>query len=99
MADLCEQVDANVQEVARGIGLDNRIGTKFLHAGPGLRWLVLSQGYAGADQDGAGLRSAHCAWSRPLAAVNDQRKRAMARKVDRSVRRQRARQDNRDSWA
>src|SRR5215216_1554687 len=35
IADLCEQVDADVQEVARGIGLDNRIGTKFLHAGPG----------------------------------------------------------------
>jgi len=35
MADLCEQVGANVQEVARGIGLDGRIGSKFLHAGPG----------------------------------------------------------------
>jgi UDPglucose 6-dehydrogenase len=35
MADLCERAGANVQEVARGIGLDNRIGTKFLHAGPG----------------------------------------------------------------
>ena len=35
MADLCEAVDANVQEVARGIGLDKRIGAKFLHAGPG----------------------------------------------------------------
>lgn len=35
MADLCEQVGANVQEVARGIGLDGRIGAKFLHAGPG----------------------------------------------------------------
>ncbi|WP_238244096.1 UDP-glucose dehydrogenase family protein, partial [Methylobacterium iners] len=35
IADLCEQVGANVQEVARGIGLDNRIGAKFLHAGPG----------------------------------------------------------------
>ena len=35
IADLCEQVGANVQEVARGIGLDNRIGGKFLHAGPG----------------------------------------------------------------
>jgi UDPglucose 6-dehydrogenase len=35
IADLCEEVDANVQEVARGIGLDNRIGSKFLHAGPG----------------------------------------------------------------
>ncbi len=35
MADLCEAVGADVQEVARGIGLDNRIGSKFLHAGPG----------------------------------------------------------------
>ncbi len=35
IADLCEAVGANVQEVARGIGLDNRIGRKFLHAGPG----------------------------------------------------------------
>jgi UDPglucose 6-dehydrogenase len=35
IADLCEQVGANVQEVARGIGADNRIGAKFLHAGPG----------------------------------------------------------------
>src|ERR1700742_3124749 len=35
MADLCEQVGADVQEVARGMGLDNRIGSKFLHAGPG----------------------------------------------------------------
>ena len=35
IADLCEKVGADVQEVARGIGLDNRIGAKFLHAGPG----------------------------------------------------------------
>src|SRR5205085_37099 len=35
VADLCEKVGADVQQVARGIGLDNRIGTKFLHAGPG----------------------------------------------------------------
>jgi UDPglucose 6-dehydrogenase len=35
IADLSEKVGADVQEVARGIGLDNRIGTKFLHAGPG----------------------------------------------------------------
>jgi UDPglucose 6-dehydrogenase len=35
MADLCEQVGADIQEVARGIGLDKRIGDKFLHAGPG----------------------------------------------------------------
>src|SRR3546814_16296882 len=35
IADLCETVGADVQDVARGIGLDNRIGYKFLHAGPG----------------------------------------------------------------
>ena len=35
MADLCEAVDADVQDLARGIGLDNRIGPKFLHPGPG----------------------------------------------------------------
>ena len=58
IADLCEKVGADVQEVARGIGLDNRIGRKFLHAGAGLRRLVLSQGHAGADQDRAGPRRA-----------------------------------------
>jgi UDPglucose 6-dehydrogenase len=35
MADLCEKVGADVQDVAKGIGLDGRIGRKFLHAGPG----------------------------------------------------------------
>src|SRR5205085_5112487 len=35
MADLCEKSGIDVQEVARGMGLDRRIGTKFLHAGPG----------------------------------------------------------------
>ena len=35
IADLAEKVGANVQEVARGMGMDNRIGSKFLHAGPG----------------------------------------------------------------
>src|SRR4029079_16878227 len=35
MADICERVGANVQDVARGMGLDGRIGPKFLHAGPG----------------------------------------------------------------
>ena len=58
IADLCEKVGANVQEVARGIGLDNRIGTKFLHAGPGLRRVVLAEGHARPDQDRAGSRRA-----------------------------------------
>ena len=48
IADLCEKVGADVHDVARGIGLDGRIGRKFLHAGPGLRRLVLPQGHAGA---------------------------------------------------
>ena len=65
IADLCEKVGADVQEVARGIGLDNRIGSKFLHAGPGIWRLLLSQGCARPDQDGAGSRSAACAFSRP----------------------------------
>jgi UDPglucose 6-dehydrogenase len=80
IADLCEQVGANVQEVARGIGLDNRIGSKFLHAGPG---------YGGScfPKDTVALIKTAQDHSAPLriveavVAVNDQRKRAMARKV------------------
>ncbi|MFV0297625.1 MAG: UDP-glucose dehydrogenase family protein [Hyphomicrobiaceae bacterium] len=80
VADLCEQVGANVQEVARGIGLDNRIGSKFLHAGPG---------YGGScfPKDTLALIKTAQDHASPLrlvetvAAVNDQRKRAMARKV------------------
>lgn len=80
MADLCEQVDANVQDVARGIGLDNRIGSKFLHAGPG---------YGGScfPKDTQALVKTAQDYSAPLrivetvVAVNDQRKRAMGRKI------------------
>lgn len=80
MADLCEAVGANVQEVARGIGLDNRIGAKFLHAGPG---------YGGScfPKDTLALMKTAQDLAAPLrivetvVAVNDQRKRAMARKV------------------
>ena len=55
IADLCEKVGANVQDVARGIGLDNRIGAQISACRTGLRRLLLSQGYAGADQDRPGL--------------------------------------------
>ena len=80
MADLCEQVGANVQDVARGMGLDNRIGAKFLHAGPG---------YGGScfPKDTLALIKTAQDYGTParivetVAAVNDQRKRAMARKV------------------
>jgi UDPglucose 6-dehydrogenase len=52
VADLCEQVGADVQEVARGMGLDNRIGAKFLHPGPGFGGSWLAQGHQRIDQDG-----------------------------------------------
>jgi UDPglucose 6-dehydrogenase len=80
IADLAEKVGADVQEVARGIGLDNRIGTKFLHAGPG---------YGGScfPKDTVALLKTGQDYEAPLriveavVAVNETRKRAMARKV------------------
>jgi UDPglucose 6-dehydrogenase len=80
IADLCELADANVQDVARGMGLDNRIGQKFLHAGPGYGGSCFPKDTAAlvktAQDYGSALRIVETA-----AAVNDQRKRAMARKV------------------
>jgi len=80
IADLCEQVGANVQEVARGIGLDNRIGSKFLHAGPGYGGSCFPKDTLAlvktAQDSGTPLRLVEA-----VVAVNDQRKRAMARKV------------------
>ncbi len=58
IADLCEKVGADVQQVARGIGLDNRIGKQVPPCRPRLRRLVLPEGYGGADQDRAGRRGA-----------------------------------------
>jgi UDPglucose 6-dehydrogenase len=80
IADLCEKVGANVQDVARGIGLDNRIGSKFLHAGPG---------YGGScfPKDTLALLKTSQDFDAPqriveaVVNVNDQRKRAMGRKV------------------
>jgi UDPglucose 6-dehydrogenase len=80
IADLCEKVGADVQEVARGIGLDNRIGSKFLHAGPGF-------GGSCFPKDTQALIKTAQDYEVPLRiveaviAVNDTRKRAMARKV------------------
>jgi UDPglucose 6-dehydrogenase len=80
IADLCENVGADVQEVARGIGLDNRIGSKFLHAGPGfggscfpkdVRALIKT-----AQDNDVPMRILEA-----VENVNDIRKRAMARKV------------------
>ncbi len=80
IADLCEQVGADVQEVARGMGLDNRIGGKFLHAGPGFGGSCFPKDASAllktAQDHGVPLRIVET-----VSAVNDQRKRAMARKV------------------
>ena len=80
MADLCEQVGANVQDVARGIGLDNRIGSKFLHPGPGYGGSCFpkdTQALVKTAQDsGTPLRIVET-----VVSVNDHRKRAMARRV------------------
>ena len=64
IADLCEKVGADVQHVARGMGLDNRIGSKFLHAGAGYGGSCFPEGHAGADQDRTGPRRRRCASSR-----------------------------------
>jgi len=80
IADLAEKVGADVQEIARGIGLDNRIGAKFLHAGPGF-------GGSCFPKDAVALLKTGQDHEVPLriveavVAVNDTRKRAMARKV------------------
>ena len=94
IADLAEKVGADVQEVARGIGLDNRIGSKFLHAGPGF-------GGSCFPKDTRALVKIALDHDVPLRiveavlGVNDNRKRAMARKVVERRRRQPARQDRR----
>ncbi|MEO8812011.1 MAG: UDP-glucose/GDP-mannose dehydrogenase family protein [Caulobacteraceae bacterium] len=84
VADLCEKVGADVQQVARGIGLDKRIGPKFLHPGPG---------YGGScfPKDTLALMRTAAEVGAPLrlvettAAVNDARKKAMAGKVARAM--------------
>jgi len=81
MADICEKVGGDVQDVARGIGLDGRIGNKFLHAGPGYGGscfpkdtLALVQT---AEELGAPTRIVEA-----VVAVNDRRKLDMARKIE-----------------
>src|ERR1700733_680981 len=80
IADLCEKVGADVQEVARGMGLDNRIGGKFLHAGPGFGGSCFPKD-ATARLKPARDPGVACPPLEAVAAVNEQRKRAMARKV------------------
>jgi UDPglucose 6-dehydrogenase len=80
IADLAERVGADVQEVARGIGLDNRIGSKFLHAGPGFGGSCFPKDTRAlvkiAQDHDVNLRIVEA-----VLGVNEIRKRAMARKV------------------
>ena len=80
VADLCEQVGANVQDVARGIGLDSRIGPKFLNAGPGYGGSCFPKDTLAliktAQDNGVSLRIVE-----QTLAVNERRKRTIARKV------------------
>jgi UDPglucose 6-dehydrogenase len=84
IADLCEALGADVQQVSKGIGLDNRIGSKFLHAGPG---------YGGScfPKDTIALvRTATDAGSpvrliETTVALNDARKKAMVDRVSRAL--------------
>ena len=80
IADLCEAVDADVQDVARGIGLDNRIGPKFLHAGPGYGGSCFPKDTLALLQtaDGVGVPQRIV---RTTVEVNDSRKAGMAERV------------------
>jgi UDPglucose 6-dehydrogenase len=80
MADLCERCGADVQEVARGMGLDRRIAGKFLHAGPGFGGSCFPKDTAAltaiGQRHGAPIRIVET-----VIGVNDARKRAMADKI------------------
>ena len=80
IADLCEKTGADVQDVARGMGLDGRIGAKFLHAGPGYGGSCFPKDTLAllktAEDFGSPLRIVEA-----VAKVNESRKRAMGRKV------------------
>jgi UDPglucose 6-dehydrogenase len=84
IADLCEAVGGDVQDVARGIGLDGRIGPKFLHAGPGYGGSCFPKDTLAllktAEDHHAPLRIVEA-----VVKVNDGRKRAMGRKVIRAL--------------
>jgi UDPglucose 6-dehydrogenase len=84
MADLCEKVNADVQLVARGIGLDNRIGAKFLHPGPGYGGSCLPKDTRALIQTGRDNESP-LRITEAVVAANDIRKRAMALKVLRAL--------------
>ncbi len=80
IADLCERTGGNVQDVARGIGMDNRIGAKFLNAGPGFGGSCFPKDTLALAKTGQDYEAPQRLVETTI-AVNDQRKRAMGRKV------------------
>ncbi len=84
MADLCEAVGADVQDLARGIGLDNRIGPKFLHPGPGYGGSCFPKDtlalLRAAEEAGVEQRIIAT-----VVAVNDERKAAMVDRVEKAL--------------
>ena len=80
MADVCEKAGANVQDVARGIGLDNRIGSKFLHAGPGFGGSCFPKDTLALAQTAREL-GAPTSIIEAVAEANRRRKNRMAQKV------------------
>jgi nucleotide sugar dehydrogenase len=80
IADLCERTGADVQQVARGIGLDKRIGPKFLHAGPGFGGSCFPKDTLALVKIGQDNESPMRLVETTI-AINDQRKRAMSRRV------------------
>ncbi|MCB1508831.1 MAG: UDP-glucose/GDP-mannose dehydrogenase family protein [Hyphomicrobiaceae bacterium] len=80
VSDLCEKVGGNVQEVARGIGLDHRIGGKFLHAGPGYGGSCFPKDTKAFASTGR-RHEAPQTLIEQVIAVNDNRKRAMAERI------------------
>ncbi len=80
IADLCERVGADVQDVARGMGLDRRIGDKFLHPGPGYGGSCFPKDTLALTRT-AGDAGSPVRLVETAAAVNDARKRAMAGRV------------------
>ena len=80
IADLCEKVGADVQDIARGIGLDGRIGRKFLHAGPGYGGSCFPKDTLALVQT-AKLAGAPMRVVETVVAVNDARKERMVEKI------------------
>ena len=95
VADLCERVGADVQQVAKGMGLDGRIGKKFLHAGPGYGGSCFPKDTLALLRTGE-QHNTHLRIVEAVVGVNEGRKRRMVAQDHRGLRRLGRRQDDRD---